>query len=51
MTTPQKELPKILNSKRVFEGRVFNVTVDTVSEGELTYTREVVRHGGHRERR
>jgi ADP-ribose pyrophosphatase len=46
MTTPQKELPKILNSKRVFEGRVFNVTVDTVSEGELTYKREVVRHGG-----
>ncbi len=46
MTTPQKELPKILNSQRVFEGRVFNVTVDTVSEGELTYKREVVRHGG-----
>ena len=46
MTTPQKELPKILNSQKVFEGRVFNVTVDTVSEGELTYKREVVRHGG-----
>ena len=46
MTTPQKEFPKILNSQRVFEGRVFNVTVDTVSEGELTYKREVVRHGG-----
>ena len=46
MTTPQKEFPKILNSQRVFEGRVFNVTVDTVSEGELTYKREVVRHDG-----
>ena len=46
MTTPQKDFPKILNSQRVFEGRVFNVTVDTVSEGELTYKREVVRHGG-----
>lgn len=46
MTTPQKELPKILNSQKVFEGRVINVTVDTVSEGELTYKREVVRHSG-----
>ncbi len=46
MTTPQKELPKILDSQKVFEGRVFNVTVDTVSEGELTYKREVVHHHG-----
>lgn len=46
MTTPQHELPKIINSQKVFEGRVFNVTVDTVREGELTYQREVVHHGG-----
>ncbi len=46
MTTPHKELPKILNSQKVFQGRVFNVTVDTVSEGELTYQREVVHHHG-----
>lgn len=46
MTTPHKELPRIRNSKKVFEGRVFNVTVDTVSEGELTYKREVVHHHG-----
>ena len=46
MSTPQRELPKILNSHRVFEGRVFNVTVDSVSEGELTYQREVVHHNG-----
>lgn len=46
MSTPQRELPKILNSQKVFEGRVFNVTVDTVSEGELTYQREVVHHNG-----
>ena len=46
MSTPHRELPKILNSQRVFEGRVFNVTVDTVSEGELTYQREVVHHNG-----
>src|ERR1041384_7192879 len=46
MSTPHKELPKIINSEKVFEGRVFNVTVDTVSEGEHTYKREVVHHTG-----
>ncbi|HKU77780.1 MAG TPA: NUDIX hydrolase [Pyrinomonadaceae bacterium] len=46
MSTPHKELPKIIDSEKVFEGRVFNVTVDTVSEGEQTYKREVVHHSG-----
>lgn len=40
------ELPKIISSQKVFSGRVFNVTVDTVREGELTYQREVVHHHG-----
>jgi len=46
MTTPHKDLPKILNSQTVFEGRLFKVTVDTISEGDLTYQREVVHHPG-----
>jgi ADP-ribose pyrophosphatase len=46
MTTPHNELPKIISSQKVFEGPVFNVTVDTVREGELTYQREVVHHHG-----
>ena len=46
MTKPHQELPKILSSQKVFDGRVFNVTVDTISEGELTYQREVVHHFG-----
>lgn len=46
MTTPPDELPRIISSQKVFEGRVFNVTVDTVREGELTYQREVVHHHG-----
>ena len=46
MTTPHQELPKIISSQRVYDGRVFNVTVDTISEGELTYQREVVHHFG-----
>jgi len=46
MTTPHEELPKIISSQKVFDGRVFNVTVDTVREGERTYQREVVHHHG-----
>lgn len=46
MTTPHKELPKIINSQKVFDGRIFTVTIDTVKEGELTYQREVVHHNG-----
>ena len=46
MSTPHRELPKIENSQKVFEGSVVNVTVDTVSEGELTFQREVVHHNG-----
>jgi ADP-ribose pyrophosphatase len=45
-TTDMTELPKIISSQKVFSGRVFNVTVDTVREGELTYQREVVHHHG-----
>ncbi|HEX6043595.1 MAG TPA: NUDIX hydrolase [Pyrinomonadaceae bacterium] len=40
------ELPKIIGSQKVFDGRVFTVTVDTVREGEKTYQREVVHHHG-----
>jgi len=46
MSSAQHHLPKIVSSQKVFAGRVFNVTVDTVSEGELTYQREVVHHHG-----
>lgn len=46
MSTPHDELPRIISSQKVFEGRVFNVTVDTVREGELTYQRDVVHHHG-----
>src|SRR6185503_12980851 len=46
MTTPHKELPRIINSQKVYDGRQFKVTVDTISEGELTYQREVVHHFG-----
>ena len=40
------DTPEFIDSKTVFEGRVFDVTVDTVREGDQTYQREVVHHGG-----
>jgi ADP-ribose pyrophosphatase len=40
------ETPELIDSKPAFSGRVFNVTVDTVREGDKTYVREVVHHSG-----
>ncbi len=40
------DCPQILDSKEIFSGRVFKVTVDTIREGETTYQREVVHHPG-----
>lgn len=40
------EAPVTLDSRTVFEGRVFKVTVDTVREGDKTYSRDVVHHPG-----
>ena len=39
-------IPEFIDSKKVFAGRVFDVTVDTVREGDATYIREVVHHPG-----
>src|ERR1043165_2696436 len=40
------DTPEFIDSKKIFEGRVFDVTVDTVREGGQTYIREIVRHPG-----
>jgi len=42
----QSETPEFIDSKKVFTGRVFDVTVDTVREADRTYIREVVHHPG-----
>ncbi|HKP39255.1 MAG TPA: NUDIX hydrolase [Pyrinomonadaceae bacterium] len=39
-------IPEFLDSKKVFSGTVFDVSVDTVREGDKTYKREVVHHSG-----
>ena len=42
----REQQPQIVASEEIFRGRVFDVTVDTVREGETTYKREVVHHPG-----
>lgn len=37
---------EILETRKVFQGRVFDVTADTIREGDITYVREVVEHPG-----
>src|SRR2546425_9948206 len=46
MAEAVNQTPEFLDSKKVFSGRVFNVTVDTVREGDHTFVREVVHHPG-----
>ena len=46
MATPETERPEVLESKEIFRGRVFDVSIDTVREGLTTYVREVVHHPG-----
>jgi ADP-ribose pyrophosphatase len=38
--------PEVLSIEEIFQGRVIDVTVDTIREGEVTYTREIVHHPG-----
>jgi ADP-ribose pyrophosphatase len=40
------DCPQILDSKEIFRGRVFDVTIDTISEANKTYQRETVHHPG-----
>lgn len=40
------DCPQILESKEIFHGKVFDVTVDTIREGDKTYQRETVHHSG-----
>src|ERR1700687_111920 len=46
MPEPNKDAPTILARKGVFQGRVFDVTTDTIREGDITYERDVVHHPG-----
>jgi ADP-ribose pyrophosphatase len=38
--------PEVLAIEEIFKGRVVELTVDTIREGDVTYTREIVHHPG-----
>lgn len=40
------DAPEVLESREVFRGRVFDVSVDTIRERGATYVREIVHHPG-----
>ena len=42
----ESQTPEFIDSKKVFSGSVFSVSVDTVREADRTYIREVVHHPG-----
>lgn len=46
MDTSDAGVPKVLVSKDIYRGRIFDVTRDTVSEDGSVYEREVVHHSG-----
>jgi ADP-ribose diphosphatase len=46
MAKSDAEAPEVLGSREIYRGRVLDVSVDTIREGEKTYEREVVHHPG-----
>lgn len=46
MASSDTRHPQIVESSEIYRGRIFDVTVDSVREGDKTYTREVVHHPG-----
>jgi ADP-ribose pyrophosphatase len=46
MATPEKEAPEIISTEEIYHGRVFDISVATIREGDQTYKREIVHHPG-----
>jgi ADP-ribose pyrophosphatase len=38
--------PQTLSSKEVYQGKIFDIRVDSIREGNIQYTREIVVHKG-----
>lgn len=38
--------PKIISSEPIYAGKIFTVSMDTISEDDITYQREIIRHNG-----
>ncbi|MBK8464564.1 MAG: NUDIX hydrolase [Chloracidobacterium sp.] len=39
-------MPETISSKTVYEGKIFDIRVDTIREGDVEYKREIVVHKG-----
>lgn len=47
MATPETaDSPEVLAAEEIYHGRIFDVSLYTIREGERTYKREVVHHAG-----
>jgi ADP-ribose pyrophosphatase len=47
MATPERaDAPEVLATEELYHGRIFDVSLYTIREGEKTYRREVVHHPG-----
>ena len=38
--------PETISSKKIYSGRIFNVSLDRIREGEIEYEREIISHYG-----
>lgn len=38
--------PEIISSEEIYNGKIFDVTLDRIREGEIEYEREIVAHDG-----
>ncbi len=38
--------PEIISSVKIYDGKIFDVTLDRIREGEIEYEREIVSHDG-----
>ena len=38
--------PEIISSQKIYSGKIFDVSLDQISEGEIQYEREIVWHDG-----
>src|SRR5262249_36312123 len=43
---PHRMMPETLSSESIYKGRIFDVTLDRIREGDTEYDREVVHHKG-----
>lgn len=38
--------PETISTEQIYKGKIFDISLDTIREGEITYQREIVSHNG-----